>query len=321
LRLLAAGFLGAVFVLLGITSAGCGPSASPESGVTALLRASNAQFVEGALAPDTTATGTAVVSGVAINNTNVYPGEQSFPLAGTVAGATVLVGLKNDSGYWIVPATIVDETTQGGYDFTTQLTFSPLMPTGSQTLILRGVAADGTIGPAQTYVLTSGTPAPPIGPLVVTLTWDTEADLDLHVVIPNVADPTTPIEIWAKHPIGIPVPTLEMPIDPYAAATAPYLDFDSNANCVIDGRRQENVIFQAAAGPPPPGDYTVRVDTPSLCGQPDAQWTATAIATDPTTMNATMLGTAQWESTDADTRGAHVAGSGRLAFDFTIPTQ
>ena len=316
MRLLAVSCLGA---LLALMSAGCGPNASSASGITALLRVSNAQFVEGALAPDSTAPGTAIVSGVAINNTNVYPGEQSFPLSGSVSGATVLVGLKNDSGYWIVPATIVDQTTVGAYDFATQLTFSPLMPTGTQTLILRGVAADGTIGPAQLYVLTAGTPAPPTGasgpyPLVVTLAWDTEADLDLHVVIPNVVDPTTPIEIWAKHPIGIPVPTLEMPADPYAVAAAPYLDFDSNANCVIDGRRRENVIFQAA---PPSGSYAVLVDTPSLCGQPDAQWTASA-----TLMDGTVLGSAQWESTDADTRGAGVAGSGRLAFSFAIdPTQ
>lgn len=313
MRRLAASLLGG---LLGIASAGCGQSASPESGVTALLRVSNAQFVEGALAPDTSSTGAAVISGVAINNTNVYPGEQGFPLAGTVTGATVLVGLKGDGGYWIVPATVFDQTTVGGYDFTTQLTFSPLMPTGTQTLILRGVAADGTVGPAQIYLLTAGTPAPPTGPLVVTLDWDTEADLDLHLVIPNVVDPSTPIEIWAKHPVGIPVPTLDNPIDPYAAATAPYLDFDSNANCVLDGRRQENVIFQVA---PPPGDYTVRVDAPSMCGQVDAEWTVSATLTD-AYMNKTVIKSAQWEATDADTRGSHTAGAGRLAFTFTIPS-
>jgi hypothetical protein len=291
--------------------AGCAASASPESGITALLRVSNAQFVEGALAPDTSATGTAVISGVSINNTNIYPGEESFPLSGTVAGATVLVGLENDAGYWIVPATLIDQTTAGGFDFTTQLTFSPLMPIGTQTLILRGVAADGTVGPAQIYKLNAATLVPTGFPLVVTLQWDTEADLDLHVVIPNVADPTTPIEIWAKHPVGLPPPVLGgPPIYPDQIANAPYLDFDSNANCVIDGRRQENVIFPVA---PSPGDYIVRVDTPSLCGQPDAQWTASA-----TLMDGTSLGFVQWESTDASTRGAHVAGSGILAFDFTI---
>ncbi|HEX3903289.1 MAG TPA: hypothetical protein VH853_10605 [Polyangia bacterium] len=300
-------------------AAGCGPSASPESGITALLRVANAQFVEGALAPDSSATGTAVISGVAINNTTVYPGEQSFPLSGTVTGATALVGLKNDVGYWIVPAPLPDLTTTGGYDFTTQLTFSPLMPIGSQTLILRGVAPDGTVGPAQLYTLASGFPLPPPGPLVITLEWDTESDLDLHVVIPNVDDPTTPIEIWAKHPVGLPVPMLGVPPpDPSVIATAPTLDADSNANCVIDGRRQENVLFPPMSTPPP-GDYTVRVDTPSLCGQPDAEWQVTATLTDATGAS-TLIDFAEWEATDADTRGSHTAGSGRLAFKFTIPT-
>ncbi len=306
--------LRAVSVVASLVAAGCAASASPESGITALLRISNAQFVEGALPPDTASTGTAVISGVAISNTNVYPGEEDFPLSGTVTGATALVGLKGDVGYWIVPATLVDQTTVGGYDFSAKLTFSPLMPVGSQTLILRGVTKDGTIGPAQLYKLEAATTVP-TGPLVITLEWDTEADLDLHVVMPNVADPTMPIEIWSKHPVGLPVPVLGgPPIYPDQIANAPYLDFDSNANCVIDGRRQENVIFPVA---PPPGDYTVRVDTPSLCGQADAQWTVSATLTD-SQMNATSRGFVQWESTDASTRGAHVAGSGLLAFTFTI---
>ena len=306
--------LRAVSVAASLVAAGCAASASPESGVTALLRASNGQFVEGALPPDTSATGSAVISGVAINNTNVYPGEENFPLSGTVTGATALVGLEDDVGYWIVPATLVDQTTVGGYDFSTQLTFSPLMPVGSQTLILRGVTADGTIGPAQLYKLEAATTVP-TGPLVITLAWDTEADLDLHVVIPS-GDPNdpTPIEIWAKHPVGLPVPVLGgPPIYPEQIANAPYLDFDSNANCVVDGRRQENVIFPVA---PPPGDYTVRVDTPSLCGQADAQWTVSA-----TLLDGTSLGFVQWESTDASTRGPHVAGSGLLAFTFPFTPQ
>jgi hypothetical protein len=305
----------AVGAVASLAAAGCAASASPESGVTALLRASNGQFVEGALPPDTSATGSAVISGVAINNTNVYPGEENFPLSGTVTGATALIGLEGDVGYWIVPATLIDQTTVGGFDFSTQLTFSPLLPVGSQTLILRGVANDGTVGPAQLYKLAAATLAPTGFPLVITLDWDTEADLDLHVVIPNVTDPTTPIEIWAKHPVGLPVPMLGAPpLYPEQIADAAYLDFDSNANCVIDGRRQENVIFPVA---PPPGDYTVRVDTPSLCGQADAQWTVSATLTD-ANMNSTSLGFVQWESTDASTRGPHGAGSGLLAFTFTI---
>jgi hypothetical protein len=315
LRLLTASLLGA---LLGMASWGCGASASPESGITALLRASSGQFVAGALVPDTSAMGTATISGVAINNTTIYPGELGFSLSGTVTGATVLVGLKNDVGYWIIPAPIVDVTTTDGFIFTTQLSFSPLLPLGSQTLILRGVTADGTVGPAQLYTLTVAASAPPpTAPLVISLDWDTEADLDLHVVMPNVADSTMPIELWNKHPVALPAPGFGVPPpDPTEIANAAYLDFDSNANCVIDGRRQENVIFPTA---PPPGDYTVRVDAPSMCGQPDAQWVVTATLTD-SNGNETVINSAQWEATDADTRGSHTAGSGRLAFTFTIPS-
>ena len=91
-------------------------------------------------------------------------------------------------------------------------------------------------------------------------------------------------------------------------AAAGSLDFDSNAGCVIDGRRQENIVYTQ---PPPPGDYTVRVDASSLCGQVDAQWRVTA-----RTADGTLQGFAQWEATDADTRGSHGAGAGRLAFTF-----
>jgi hypothetical protein len=305
----------ASLLLAGTLAAGCAASADPESGIIALMRASNAQFVEGALTPDTTAAGTATISGVTVNNTKIYPGEQSFPLSGVVTGVTALVGLKGDTGYWIVVAPIADLNTTGAYDFSTQLTFSPLLPMGPQTLIIRGVAADGTVGAAQTLTLTAATPEP-TGALVISLNWDTESDMDLHVVIPNTADPTMPIELWNKHPVP-PQPFGSTP-DPAVLAMEPYLDFDSNANCVIDGRRQENVIFPTGSTPPP-GLYTVRVDAASLCGQADAQWTVTATGYD-AYGDPLVLGYAQWEATDADTRGPHTAGSGRLAFTFTIPS-
>jgi hypothetical protein len=127
-----------------------------------------------------------------------------------------------------------------------------------------------------------------------------------------------PIELWNKHPVP-PVPFGTIP-DPATLAMEPYLDFDSNANCVIDGRRQENVIFPVGSTPPP-GDYIVRVDAASLCGQSGAQWTVTATQYD-AYGNAfpAYWPPAQWQATDADTRGPHTAGSGRLAFTFTIPT-
>ena len=120
--------------------------------------------------------------------------------------------------------------------------------------------------------------------------------------MPNVADPTTPIEIWNKHrgrASRLPCRARRRSIRP-PSPPRPYLDFDSNANCVIDGRRQENVIFPT--GSPPPGVYTVRVDASSLCGQ--AGRAVAVSATGRRRRNGTLLGYAQWQATDADTRGS-----------------
>lgn len=296
-------------VALLCAAAGCG-GATPASGVTALMRIGGAQFVDGALAPDTSGTEPAV-RGITLNTNSVYPGEESFPVSGSVEkGSAVLIGLGGDAGHWIVPSTNADLTLPDNYDFSASLTFSPSIPTGRHPLILRGVAPDGTIGPAQIFQLDVEQPVP-TGALVISLTWDTQSDMDLHVVVPNPADPSAPIEIWNKARVGLPVRKPGDPApDPDQIAAAGYLDFDSNANCVIDGRRQENVIFTEA---PPSGDYTVRVDAASLCGQADAQWKVTATTADGE------IALAQWVATDSDTRGSHAAGAGRLAFTFSIP--
>jgi len=307
-------------LLIAATAGACG-GASAESGVTAYLQLANAQFVPGSLSPDA---GTQAadgglagppIHGLNLSVTNVYPGIQNVPLSGDVQeGTSVLVGLANDAGYWIVPAPFLDVQTPENFSFQTKMSLSPATPEGIQTLIIRGVDAGGQIGPAQQIALTVAPPAP-AGALVITLAWDTESDMDLHAVVPNTTDPTMPLEIYYKNRVGLPptVPgTPPLTGDDLAAAVAAAgsLDFDSNGGCAIDGRRQENIIYTEA---PPPGVYTVRVDAASLCGQADAQWQVTA-----RTADGTLLGYGIWEATDADTRGSHGAGAGRLAFTFTI---
>ena len=181
------------------------------------------------------------------------------------------------------------------------------------------LAVTGGVGPVQPFPLGNG-PTIPAGSLVFTLLWDTNADLDLHVVVPNPTpkpdgSPGDPIEVWSKAAVGvprgqgIPKPTADQ------LAAAPYLDRDSNAGCVIDGARQEDVIFPATATPPT-GEYIVRVDAFSMCGQASAQWTVTVTGTDPTLV---LPNPATWQATDTDTRYPHGAGAGRLALDFHLP--
>ncbi|HVT10425.1 MAG TPA: hypothetical protein VHO67_23350, partial [Polyangia bacterium] len=304
-------------------ASGCA-GATDDPGLTAYLRLSGAQFVAGALEPAAPVTTTAVVdggartpvvNGINLQTSTVSPGLQSLPLSGDVEnGTSVLVGLAGDSGHWILPAPTADFLQSDNFIFQSKLSFSPLTPTGQHALLFRGVSPDGSIGPSLQVNLNVTAPVP-TGALVISLAWDTNADLDLHVVAPNPSDPSTPIEIWSKAPVGLPprvpgAPPLVGPELTAAVAAAGKLDFDSNANCVIDGHRQENVVFTEG---PPAGDYVVRVDAFSMCGQVDAQWQVTAALGD-----GTPAGFARWEATDTDTRGTHGAGSGRTAFTFHI---
>src|SRR5579862_4571605 len=83
-----------------------------------------------------------------------------------------------------------------------------------------------------------------------------------------------------------------------------YLDWDSNANCVIDGKREEDVAWPSA---PPPGHYVVRVDAASLCDEASARWTVTAVLDGQTVARAAGI------ALDADTRGPHGDGAGVTA--------
>ena len=88
-----------------------------------------------------------------------------------------------------------------------------------------------------------------------------------------------------------------------ADAVAGSLDFDSNAGCVIDGRRQENIIYTQG---PPSRPSTPFASTPSRC----AVRSTRSGGVSATLADGTPLGYAQWEATDTDTRGNHVAGAG-----------
>jgi uncharacterized protein YfaP (DUF2135 family) len=106
----------------------------------------------------------------------------------------------------------------------------------------------GAIGPystLSTQVMQVGT-----GDIQVTLSWDTDADVDLHVVAPGGE------EIYYGR---------------RQASTGGQLDLDSNAGCNRDGVRNENITWPV--GRAPRGRYTVRVDYWSNCGATQTNYT------------------------------------------------
>ena len=105
---------------------------------------------------------------------------------------------------------------------------------------MAATGASGLIGPAARHgfdLLEVGT-----GDVQVTLTWDADSDVDIHVVEPG-GD-----EVFWGDPVS---------------ENGGVLDLDSNAGC-IDGVRNENVSWPA--GMAPRGTYSVRVNYWDSCG-------------------------------------------------------
>ena len=277
-----------------------------DTGLEAGMRVASAQFVSGDLDTAAPSGGPAVVS-LFNSLTAVQPGEIEKPLSGTLGAtaAAVALGLRGDRGYWIVVAGPPALDAPDQPTFAATLSFSPDLPLGNLTLVARAVDAQGRFGAPATVPLTSAPPAPPSGTLVVGLRWDAESDLDLHLVTPDGT------EVWAGNINSYQMPPPGSPVDASAWQQGGILDFDSNAGCVIDGRRQENVVWQA---PPPAGTYLVRVDTASLCGTPAARWNVQVL------LAGTVIAAAQGESLASDTQFSKGPGSGVLALSFDVPS-
>jgi hypothetical protein len=236
----------------------------------------------------------------------ISPGLENKQISGRLdPGSTaVAIGFSGDVGYWVLPAGVPDADSPTQPTFHASLSFAPTLPAKSYDLIVRAAASPMTFGPPAHVALDVQQTLPPTGALVISLWWDTESDLDLHVV-DAFGD-----EIWAGNINSY---------DPYAATPTTdagawneggILDFDSNAGCVIDGRCNENVVWSVG---PPPGNYVARVDTFSLCGNSAARWTVEAF------LNGTSLGRAEGEAVPSSQRFTKGKGGGLAALSFAIP--
>jgi hypothetical protein len=121
------------------------------------------------------------------------------------------------------------------------LTFPQSLPIGEFDVFFAAADEGGLVGPFARLsfeVLQVGT-----GDVQVTLAWDSDSDVDLHVI-----DPSGDEVYWANRTV----------------ASGGELDLDSNAGCSLDDVRNENITWPV--GSAPQGTYTVRVDYWSSCG-------------------------------------------------------
>lgn len=130
------------------------------------------------------------------------------------------------------------------------IVFGQEIPTPVFQMRLAGSAGGpyGAFQNAPVSVISVGT-----GDVQVNITWDSKADVDLHVVDPFGE------EVYLAHK---------------TAASGGMLDLDSNAGCGADGPRAEN-IFWASGLVAPRGDYIIRVDHWSNCGEARTNYVVT----------------------------------------------
>jgi hypothetical protein len=280
---------------------GCTQGASNDGAAGALMRIANAQFVSG---PTPAVKDGPDVESIELLTNTIWPGDADKPLRGTLgpAATAATLALSDDVGYWVVPAGVPDVSAPTLPTFRATAAFSTEIVVGAYTLEVHAVDGAGRFGAPNRQVLTALGSAPSeevTGALVVTLSWDTEADLDLHVVDP------------LGNEIFHGAPSSRDAFNPGASAEGVgTLDADSNADCIIDGLRREDVAWPAE---PPSGHYLVRVDTASLCAAISAHWKVEV------TLDGASLGGATGLALDSDTRDAHDRGAGVLAFEFDVP--
>lgn len=296
--------------LVALALAGCGDGVSNDKSLDALIRFrdANVQFFQGAMP---SATDGPMVSGVDSVNNTIRIGQGQKAISGRLpkGASSVAVGFEGDVGYWVLPATVADPLVIGGLTFSGTASFSTRLTPGKHTLDFRAIDDAGKFGPTNPLVLTAQA-AVPDGDLVISLSWDTQADLDLHVVGPD------GIEVWSRKISTYKPPSGEDP-DPAKEALAGVLDRDSNNQCVIDGRRLENVVWQKSA---PSGHYLVRVDAFSLCGEYAARWKVEARrgVNAASGADGTLVVASSGNALDTDTRFDHVEGAGVLAAEFDL---
>ncbi|MBV8760960.1 MAG: hypothetical protein JO257_26940 [Deltaproteobacteria bacterium] len=280
-----------------------------DPGLASHVRIANSQYIEGAMPRST---GPAMVTGIDSLNNTIFAGQVNKALAGRISngGEAVAIGFADDPGFWIVPAGPMDVTLPDQLTWSAKASFDDTLEPGPHDLIVEAIDGNRAFGPPNTLTLTVQSRQLDLSgsKLAVSLSWDTEADLDLHLVLP---DGTI---VWSGNLNSYVPPPPGDPMDPNAAAAGGILDFDSNAQCLIDGRREENIVWRGPMAAPPAGGYRVLVDTFSLCAATTAHWDVDVFRDGNDQSTAHAEGTV----TEADTRGAHEASSGVQALTFDL---
>jgi hypothetical protein len=269
-----------VSVLLPVLAAlGCSDGIENPVGTAEPFRMHSAQFFAGALPGYQTGSnpydpaGPPRVNDMMMNGRYFVAGTSGKKLPGHVSLNSYSVGFQlagAGTGWWMIPADEADPLANPpGLNFTGIADFSPDLAPGRHVMHVVALGHSGEAGAQFNEPLCVASTGPsfnsecggdPIPAAAITLTWDTNVDLDLRVVAPDGRI------VSSKHP------QLHDPGKGEADLNLPHIDRDSNAGCVLDGFRSESLIWPtvpAGEGDTelPAGLYQVYVNLFDACGQ------------------------------------------------------
>lgn len=204
------------------------------------------------------------------SESKVYQGQGNIAFTGNTSTEVLAVGLALENlgtGYWVVPVGAIDGATllptwDAIADFGVQV------PEGFRNLQYVAIDGNGKAGSVRTQKICmanrvpdgyQGCVANPKTPAtVISLSWDTNVDLDLQV-----RDASGRL-IESKNPA-----TIDLDAGTALPTEAGRIDRDSNGNCSIDNIRYENLVWQNVA---PKGRYGIYVNLFDACKQPTVRF-------------------------------------------------
>jgi hypothetical protein len=276
---------------------GCNGSDSQQIGVSEPYRVAGAQFVRGELPgsppPDggpssepSVATQSAPprITAIMMTTSRVVQGQGAKKITGNASSNTDSVAIRLadvGTGYWVIPITgLPDIANNNQVSWDAPSDFDSSLEPGLHELLAVALDKKGVAGEqfslsicVDTRVpdnlnICSPTQLPPRA--VISLTWDTNVDLDLQVLS------TDGRLIDSKHP------TSASADEAIALEDQGRIDRDSNANCAIDGLRSEDLVWRNTM---PEGRYGIYVNMFDACKQPSTRFRIEVYTAEPTDKN------------------------------------
>jgi hypothetical protein len=179
-----------------------------------------------------------------MNTQTITGGSSVFGLTGSASFRRVAVYVDGVDGHYVVPLPFDVPNAQA------ILTLGGLPPVLGFQVFFAVAGADGVFGPYSGLNVNAIQAAG--GDIQVSVTWNTAADVDLHVVEPGGA------EIYYGSTMS---------------GSGGELDIDANAACSTSSLTQENIGW--APGTAPSGTFIVRLDYWSACGATQTDYIVT----------------------------------------------